>query len=157
MSKISDKIENFILEMMGEEEFLTLSRNELAHYFNCAPSQINYVLSTRFSPVRGFFVESQRGGGGYVKLNRVTSSNLDYLNFLMQELIGEEIDFNSAKNLIDNLIRSNFISLNQAEVISSCISPKALYNPFKMENRLRASILKNLVMSIMIKGENYAL
>lgn len=154
MSKISDEIENFILESMGDDNLLLLSRNELAHFFNCAPSQINYVLSTRFSPVRGFHIESQRGGGGFVKLIKITNSNFDDILQLMENLIGDEIDFNSAKQLLENLINSNLISKSEASLIESCISSKALSNPFKMENKLRAKILKNLILSISVKGGN---
>ena len=71
MSNISDIIEAFILEQLEDMEDITLSRNELANFFNCAPSQINYVLSTRFTMPKGFMVESRRGGGGFIKISKM--------------------------------------------------------------------------------------
>ena len=64
MANISDIIESFLLETLGDNDTLNISRNELANYFACAPSQINYVLSTRFTPDRGYLIESRRGGAG---------------------------------------------------------------------------------------------
>ena len=154
MSKISDEIENFILESMGDDNLLLLSRNELAHFFNCAPSQINYVLSTRFSPLRGFYIESQRGGGGFVKLSRIDMSVSEELLLLIDNAIGDEIDFNSSKLLLENLINLKVLSKNEAVIIESCISSKALSNPFKLQNKLRAQILKNLILTLSVKGED---
>lgn len=153
MSKISDEIENFILESIGEDNFLLLSRNELAHFFNCAPSQINYVLSTRFSPHRGFHIESQRGGGGYIKLSKVSNINCETLISMMDTIIGDEIDYNSSKNFLENLTKINILTQSEAEVVASCISSRALSSPFKIENKLRAKILKNLLLNLAIKGE----
>ena len=70
---ISDKIEAFIMELLKEEEndWIELKRNELATVFNCVPSQINYVISTRFNANHGYVVESRRGGGGYLKIRRL--------------------------------------------------------------------------------------
>ena len=65
--RLSDSIERFIKTLLEQEETeIELKRNELAEYFGCAPSQINYVLATRFTPDHGYVIESQRGGGGYI-------------------------------------------------------------------------------------------
>ena len=58
--RISDVIENFLKDMLAEDEFIEIQRNELAEHFNCVPSQINYVISTRFKPSQGYYVESKR-------------------------------------------------------------------------------------------------
>ena len=71
--KLSNIIEEFIKEMLEESREIELQRNELANRFNCVPSQITYVISTRFSPERGYSVESRRGGGGYIRISRVRS------------------------------------------------------------------------------------
>ena len=68
MANISDVIEQFLLDSLGEDDSLELSRNELANYFSCAPSQINYVLATRFTPDRGYAIISKRGGGGGIRV-----------------------------------------------------------------------------------------
>ena len=87
MQNISDIIEQFILEQLQNYEEVNLSRNELASFFNCAPSQINYVLSTRFTNPKGFITESRRGGGGYIKLTRVDLNKNDYIEKLICDTI----------------------------------------------------------------------
>ena len=71
MAQLSDAIEQFIKELMDQEAQIELRRNELAHHFGCAPSQINYVLATRFTPDHGYIIESRRGGGGYIRIFRM--------------------------------------------------------------------------------------
>ena len=79
---ISDIIEEFIMSSLDDDDFIELSRNDLAKFFSCVPSQINYVLNTRFTVNRGFVVESQRGGGGYIKLMRVQDNDNNFLKFI---------------------------------------------------------------------------
>ena len=77
---VSDMIEEFIMSSLDDDNFIELSRNDLAKFFSCVPSQINYVLNTRFTVNRGFVVESQRGGGGYIKVTRVQDNDENFLN-----------------------------------------------------------------------------
>ena len=88
MANISDVIENFLTELFGDENSILISRNDLAQYFNCAPSQINYVLSTRFTVDKGYAVESKRGGGGYVTLIKLTDDE-HYLSELVTNSLGD--------------------------------------------------------------------
>ena len=69
--RISDLIEDFIKDMLKTENELEIQRNELAEHFNCVPSQINYVISTRFKPSQGYYVESRRGGGGHITIKKI--------------------------------------------------------------------------------------
>jgi len=151
MSNISDIIEQFILDQIDEFGEINLSRNELANFFKVAPSQINYVLSTRFTSPRGFITESRRGGGGYIKLIRVDLNKNDYLEKLITDTIQDEISLNEAMQLIDGLVERELLTEREYEIISSAISNKALVNPIKIENKLRANILKNILVNI-IKG-----
>ena len=152
MQNISDVIEQFILDQLHDYGELNLSRNELASFFNCAPSQINYVLSTRFTNPKGFIVESRRGGGGYIKLTRVDLDKNDYLEKLICDTIKDEIDLNLANQLVDGLLVRGIIDEREHNIIMSAISNKALSNPLKMENKLRANILKNILINI-VKGD----
>ena len=152
MSNISDIIEQFIIDQFDEFGEINLSRNELANFFKCAPSQINYVLSTRFTWPRGYITESRRGGGGYIKLIKVDMDKNDYLSNLIIETIQDEISLSDATQLIDGLLEREMISDREFQIITSAISNKALSNPLKMEDRLRANILKNILVNI-IKGE----
>lgn len=152
MQNISDIIEQFILEQLQDYGEVNLSRNELASFFNCAPSQINYVLSTRFTNPKGFITESRRGGGGYIKLTRVDLNKDDYLEKLICDTIKDEIDYNMACQLVDGLLDRGIITDREYKIISSAISNKSLSNPIKMENKLRANILKNILINI-VKGD----
>ncbi len=90
-TKISDVIEQFLLETIGDSDSIFISRNELAHYFSVAPSQINYVLSTRFTLERGYDIESKRGGGGYITIKRLNEEG--YLMNLVKSGIGDKIEY----------------------------------------------------------------
>ena len=149
MANISDIIENFILSTMGSSDDINLSRNELAGYFNCAPSQINYVLTTRFNLNRGFLTESQRGGGGYIKLVRIKDFDDSYIYKIIDTVLNKEISYKDSCYLLEDLVKKKFISLKEAKIISFAISDKALSSPVKLEGNLRSNILKNVLMNIL--------
>ena len=110
MASISDIIENFILKTMGDSDSVDISRNELASFFSCAPSQINYVLETRFTVDRGFARESRRGGGGYIKISRIKLDDDDFMSSLILESIGDELTEKRMVQILDRLTRENVIS-----------------------------------------------
>ena len=149
MSNISDLIEEFILEQLEDMECINLSRNELASFFNCAPSQINYVLSTRFTEPKGFLIESHRGGGGYIRLARINIDGDDYIRNLISTTLMGEIDFSTTVKIIETLSSINFISDGQARVLTYALSPKALAMPVRLENKQRANILRNVIINIL--------
>ena len=97
MAQLSDTIEKFIKDLMEEGTQVELRRNELAHHFGCAPSQINYVLATRFSVDHGYVIESRRGGGGYVRIVRMHQSPEGNLLSVLLQRVGTEIDEDSAQ------------------------------------------------------------
>lgn len=152
MQNISDIIENFILETFKDGESLNLSRNELANFFKVSPSQINYVLSTRFTLDRGFITESKRGGGGYIKLSRLELEKNNYLLELLKNL-DDNLDYKNCCYILQNLLNLDIINENQFDIIKASISPKALQNPFKIEDNIRCNIIKNILINLMHKGE----
>ena len=145
---MSDIIEEFIMSSLDDDDFIELSRNDLAKFFSCVPSQINYVLNTRFTVNRGFVVESQRGGGGYIKLMRVQDNDNNFLKNAL-EICNSPINIIQSQQLIKNFIERNLISAKEAEIIKSAISGKALNNPINMENILRANIMKQIILALM--------
>ena len=153
MPKVSDIIENFILSTLGSSQDVNLSRNDLAEYFNCAPSQINYVLTTRFNINRGFVIESQRGGGGYIRLVRINFDN-NYLKEILDNRLNGEISYKDATYLLSDLCNKGFISNEQTRALVYAVSDKALANPIKLEGKLRANILKNALINIFKEKEN---
>ena len=151
MSKtVSDIIEEFIMNSLDDGQFIELSRNDLAKFFSCVPSQINYVLNTRFTVNRGFVVESQRGGGGYVKVLRVQDNNNNFINNILNRCT-QPINIVEANQIITQMQERKIISEKEAAIIRASISAKALNNPINIDNMLRANILKQIIIEI-IKG-----
>ncbi|MBR2973016.1 MAG: CtsR family transcriptional regulator [Clostridia bacterium] len=141
---ISDIIENFIKDMMTDNT-ATLKRNELADKFNCVPSQINYVISTRFTSEQGYIVESRRGGGGYITIRKI---NVQPDNMLMHVVnsIGNEIDFESARVCIKALYEYDVISKREANIIISAISDRVLTCERPLRDKIRANMIKNMLL-----------
>ena len=152
MSVLSDTIEKFIKELMSEyEDRIDLQRNELAQHFNCAPSQINYVLATRFTPDRGYITESRRGGGGYIRVVRLKVDKSDHLFLLVTNRIGDEITRRDAEDIIMRLEESGAVTKCEASIMNAAISAKALNMPVVLKDRVRASILKQMVLVLLNK------
>jgi len=149
MPNISDIIENFILSTMGSSNDISLSRNELADYFNCAPSQINYVLTTRFNINRGYITQSQRGGGGFIKLVRINNFDNSYIYKIIENNIKDEISYRDSCFILEDLVSKKFLTENEAKIVAYAMSPKALASPIKLENTTRANILKNVLINIL--------
>lgn len=145
MSNISDIIEKFILDAIKQDEEIDLSRNELANFFGCSPSQINYVLSTRFTLDRGFDVTSQRGGGGYIRLVRVSE---DALTKTMVDRLKDPVDYLGARHIVENLVYNDVLSEDEAEVLLLALSDKALSSPINNENHIRSQILRNVLINL---------
>ena len=149
--RLSDSIESFIKTLMTQEEpEVELKRNELAEYFGCAPSQINYVLATRFSPDHGYIIESRRGGGGYIRIVRVVQGGAQRLMYLTNERIGEAISEAEAVRLIHQLVEQGLVSLAEGEIMRSAVSAQAMSVPIpdSLKAALRARTLKTMLMTI---------
>ena len=149
--RLSDTIEEFIKMMLGQEEQeVELKRNELAEYFKCAPSQINYVLSTRFTPDHGYVTESRRGGGGFIRVIRIHREEDDFLQYLMSERIGDTLDLKSARILVRQLAEQDNVSLEEAQVMYAALTPQALSVPIPeaLKDSIRAKILRSMLLQI---------
>jgi len=146
---VSDIIAGFIDEILSDTGGTAeLQRAELASRFNCVPSQINYVISTRFSPEHGYIVESRRGGGGYIRIKRIVMDS-ELLLMHTVNAIGERVDTNTAAALLANLRQNEVISEKEVRLIMSAIGNNALrpVNPTERD-RLRAGILKQMLMHV---------
>ena len=145
---LSDRIESFILELLKEDnDWLELGRNELASVFNCVPSQINYVIATRFSPERGYVVESRRGGGGCVRIKRIPVGENNPI-YQTAARIGNEIDYDTAKAVLDYLTSINAIDEENRNLILAAVSPKTLSKAEIFKDTIRADILRNTLISM---------
>ena len=124
---ITDLIAGFLQDSLDEAEngVLEIQRSDLAQRFNCVPSQINYVMSTRFSPERGYIVESRRGGNGYIRITRVRVDRQTLLMHVINSL-GEGVDLPSARAILANLAEAGALEETLARTILAAVSDKAL-------------------------------
>ena len=145
---MSDLIAAFIGEAIQEADGLAeLQRAELASRFGVVPSQITYVISTRFSPERGYVVESRRGGGGFIRIRRVESDPKQLLMHTIN-VIGAELDAPTAEAFLQNLLDAGAILPESARVIAAALRDRALRPaPQVLRGALRASILKQMLLS----------
>jgi len=146
---ISDLIASFINEALNEEQGTAeLQRSELASRFNCVPSQINYVISTRFSPEHGYIVESRRGGGGYIRIRRVQADPQQLIMHTVNA-VGDEIDQRTCAALVSNAVSSGAMSKGAAKLILAAVSEQAL-RPVTPSGRdtVRASIFKQMLINL---------
>ena len=144
---ISDLIADFINQSLKHSDgVLELRRSELADRFGCVPSQINYVISTRFSPEHGYIVESRRGGGGYIRITRVVVGKQTLIMHAINA-VGGEIDPASAAAILTNLQGAGALSKKETRLIAAALSEQALRG-VAQENKapLRAAILKHMLL-----------
>lgn len=148
MSILCDRIEKFIVDLLDESQGKAeVKRNELAEQFGCAPSQISYVISTRFCPIRGYAVQSRRGGGGYVRIMRVDIEKSAYLAALIQKELDGSICMRRAEQLVRGLVSSGCIDKDRADVMLAAISPRALKAvPEDTRDTVRAQILASMLL-----------
>lgn len=146
--RMSDLIEEFIKELFDEDnQLVEIQRNELAEQFNCVPSQINYVISTRFKPSQGYYVESKRGGGGSIKIKKVNLKNSNYLMHIITS-IGDTITANEVDIFISNFLSYNIINPTEAKLLKVATSDNVLSVPQDIRDKLRANIFKNMLLNL---------
>lgn len=149
MAGLSNLIEEFLNQLLDANEgSVELKRNELANDFKCSPSQINYVLETRFQPTMGYYIESRRGGGGYIKIERVELEIKDGYGEDLFESIGDEITLNKSEQIIDSLKSFKFIDDKEENLLKAAMEDRALDLKGQDKNKLRASLLRNMLLAI---------
>lgn len=145
---ISDLIAGFLQDCLDEtgDGVLEVQRSDLAQRFNCVPSQINYVMSTRFSPERGYIVESRRGGNGYIRITRVRVDRETLLMHVINSL-GAQVDLPSARAILGNLTEAGALEEDLSRTLLAAVGDKALGAvPRSLRDRVRADILKNVLI-----------
>lgn len=149
MARISDIIEIFIKDLLeeGNSRSIEIQRNELANHFNCAPSQINYVLTTRFSVDKGYLIESKRGGGGYIKIVKMNMDKNTYIHTILTE-VGSSLSKMSAMSVIKILRENEFITHRESILMKSVVTDRAINTPIHIKDEVRANLLKNMIISI---------
>ena len=140
---ISDKIEAFITELLkDEDDWLELRRNELASVFGCVPSQINYVISTRFNRDKGYVVESRRGGGGYLKIRKISTAS-EIIDDLIEN-IGNSLTYKDSIYYVSRLLEMNIIDERQARIMLGAVSEGTLNGA----DDIRSAVFKGMIREI---------
>jgi len=154
LRNISDVIEQYLNRILQEspDGSVEIQRSELAESFQCVPSQINYVINTRFTMEKGYVVESKRGGGGYIRIRKVQIVNKSKLQELLtQELIGESITQAVGYAIIERLHEEGLINSREAALMKVATSREVLQVESFLRDRLRANILKNMITTILFR------
>ena len=142
---MSDLIENYLKNVLHKNETVEIRRSEIADQFNCVPSQINYVINTRFTIQQGDVVESKRGGGGYIRIMKVNLvDEMDILNAL-SELVPEELSEREGNHLLQNLYENELITKREAQMMSLMMEKDTFPSNVKNAAEIRSNMMKKLI------------
>jgi transcriptional regulator CtsR len=153
MRNISDIIESYLKHVLelSEEDLVEIKRSEVADKFQCVPSQINYVINTRFTIERGYIVESKRGGGGYIRITKVQSNDAAHLIDHLLSLLQNRISQSSGEDIIYRLVEEEIITNREAKIMLSVIDRSILYLDLPYRDELRSRMLKAMLTTLRYK------
>ena len=138
---MSDIIEAYLKKVLGQDEQVEIRRSEMADRFKCVPSQINYVINTRFTVQQGYLVESKRGGGGYIRIIKVKLLDEAEMLDMMIDIIGNKITQKNAYSIIERLFETEMLTKREANIMLSVMDKSLLNANGINENELRAKLL----------------
>lgn len=149
MPNLCDCIEAYIRDLLQEREgVVEIRRSELAERFGCAPSQINYVLSTRFTPDRGYVVESRRGGGGYIRITRLNLEREDLFGWLSRRLAGP-ISQDEACHIIARLQEDGIVTPREALLMQAAVHRETIALDLPLRDQVRARLLHAMLIALL--------
>ena len=111
-NNMTDILEQYIMNLFNEatEDHIIIKRSNVAQKFDCVPSQLNYVIKTRFTPEHGFIIESKRGGGGFIRITKITlHKNKDYIDYLIETIDNEILEVDEAMRIAKILLEKEYI------------------------------------------------
>lgn len=151
MRNISDIIESYLKNILHKhpEQVIEIQRNELADQFQCVPSQINYVISTRFTLEKGYLVQSKRGGGGYIRIERVNLPASGMLHDHIVQTIGNSIDQAQAEGLLYQLREAKAVNDREARLLKAAVSREALDLKLPIRDEIRAKLLRAMLIALL--------
>ena len=153
MPSLSDFIEKYIKRALEMEGTVELSRQKLAEQFECAPSQINYVLETRFAGQNGYLVESRRGGGGFIRVTRVSFDSLGDAFSEVVEAVGDYTTEATATSIIRRLLEEGLVTPREAAVMQAAVRRENLRLPLPARDQIRALILQGMLLALLRSGD----
>lgn len=155
VNSLVQQIEEYIMQLLAQSHgAIRLQRNELAEVFKCVPSQISYVLNTRFTIERGYVVESQRGGGGFVRVCKLEFEHPEktFLDMAI-EVIGENLSQQKAINLLNALQEREILTTRESTILQALMHRRNLAIDLPYRDYIRARLLKAALGAIMKSGE----
>ncbi len=155
MRNMSDIIEQYLKELLAasDGEVVEIKRAFIAEKFDCVPSQLNYVIKTRFTNEHGYMVESKRGGGGYIRITKVeTHSKSEYLSHL-KNLIGPALSQRNAQHIVQSMFENDTITLKEGKIINAALDRETLMIELPFRDQLRAKILLKIIDVILYTEE----
>jgi len=156
MRNITDLIEQYLKQMIREsaEGTVEIQRNELADKFSCVPSQINYVIATRFTLERGYLVESKRGGGGYIRIRKLELPACQPIHEHVLRTIGSRIDQSPAEGLIYQLAEAKLLNGREAQLLKAAVSRETLAVTLPLRDEIRARLLKAMLIALLVESSS---
>jgi transcriptional regulator CtsR len=151
MRNISDLIEKHLKIVLQQSDsgMIEIQRSELANHFECVPSQINYVISTRFTIEKGYIVESKRGGGGYIRIRKLDPLRHHKIYERIIQLVGEEVTQTEAEGIIYQLEEQDMISYKEARLMRSAMTREVLQVRVPLRDEIRARLLKAMLIVLL--------
>ena len=152
--RMSDLVARYILDMLDEQGGeAEIRRNELAAVLGCVPSQINYVITSRFTPEQGYLVESRRGGGGYIRITRINTSRGVAIMHIVNA-IGSTLDKATAEVMLDNMLQRGIIEARTARLMAAAMGERAYLGiPQEYRDAIRAAVFKNMLLTLLDSNE----
>ncbi len=147
---MSDLIEEYLKKALKNEGLIEIKRNELASFFDVVPSQINYVINTRFTIQHGYSVESKRGGGGYIRIIKVQVQNDTEMLERMASIIGNRVTLKEAQVIIQTLYENEYTTRREAQMMLAAVDDQNYTGRPELDERLRANILLSMIQQLLI-------
>ncbi|WP_353893399.1 CtsR family transcriptional regulator [Proteinivorax hydrogeniformans] len=147
MASVAGRVEKYILDLLNKNHVAVFKRNEMAILLNCAPSQINYVLQTRFSTEKGYKVESQRGGGGFIRITKISSKGqtvLEEISYMLEKGVTQK----QSQNIISRLVEQGIFTQREGNILVEATAASTLDLPLPARDIIRGKILKSAIVYV---------
>ncbi|WP_029332232.1 CtsR family transcriptional regulator [Exiguobacterium oxidotolerans] len=148
MQNITDIIEAYLKQILNDETKVEIKRQEIAQRFDCVPSQINYVINTRFTVEKGYFVESKRGGGGYIRIQKIVLLDSHDLLDEMSAWVGDQLTEQAAEDYLIRLMNEQLLTRREAIIIQALLRKESLPMEVEVQHRMRAHLMQSLLQTI---------
>lgn len=148
--RMSDLVAKYIKDILEQQDGeVEIKRNELATTLGCVPSQINYVITSRFTPEQGYIVESRRGGGGYIRITRINTTRGGAIMHIVNS-IGTALDKATAEIMLDNMLTRGIIEPRTAKLMAAAVGERAYLSvPQQYRDSIRATVFKNMLLTLL--------